>query len=290
MDLRAPVEVFTAAADLLRVAKGALLLRSHDEDSFVVWAYRGLDETTRHRLEFPRHKLPELVHNLGLASATDDKQRAAAIAPYLSNLESSMLGSALLLAFPETDPQALLLVLDSPYLTSTKAHVGLLLAAVGDPIVDALDNSAVRHLRTGSRHRQLNRRGFTQIVLQHIEATATGGHLVALDLQPVLDHLTKQHPEMDQFRGFQDLYTLVLRTLGGESFALRAPAQRIWVYVPAETSEDIDLLLAHLSAVIRTKFTLDPALKILTHQDVELDSTALQAQSQLDSILADVQD
>ncbi|TVR90443.1 MAG: hypothetical protein EA428_08450 [Spirochaetaceae bacterium] len=289
-DLRSPLEVFTATADLLRVNKGALLLRSHDEDSFVVWAQRGLDETSRHRLELPRQKLSELLQVLGLESSADAERKVTAIAPYLSNLESSMLSSALLLAFPESDPQALFLVLESPYLTGGETHVVLLLAAVGDPILDALDNQAVRHLRTNSRYRQLNRSSFVQQILEHIQEKGAGGHVISLDMQSVIDHLLKQHPELDRFRGIQDLQTLVSRIIGAEFLVLQAPARGLWIFVSSETTEDIELLIAHISEVIRTEFGLEPGLEVLNHTSVELESTTLQAQTQLDSILADVQD
>lgn len=288
LGLRSPVVVFTAAADLLRVNKGALLLRSHDVDSFVLWAFRGLDETTRHRLEFPRHMVPQLLREIGLESQSTHAQKVATISPYLSNLESSMLKSALLLPFPETDPQALFLILDSPYFTDEDSSMILLLAAVGEPIVDAVDNTAIRQLRAVSSARQLGRRSFVQRVLEHIQKAGHAGHLVGVKLQPMIDHLTQQHPELDRFRCFQDLSSLISKVIGTEFPALRDPSKGIWVYLPA--GKDVELLVAHLSELIRTRFSIQTKLDLLTHEDIELFASPEQAQTQLDSILADVQD
>jgi hypothetical protein len=290
-DLRSPVVAFSAAADLLRVSKGALLLRSHERDSFAVWAHRHLDETTRHRLEFPRHALPALIRDLGLESSANESQKIATLTPYLSNRESSMIRSPLLLALPDSDPQALLLILDSPYLTDEQATVVMLLAAVGDPIVDAVNNTAVQQLRSATHHPALSRSEFSQRILGHIQEGGTGGRVVTLNVQPMLSYMTHHHPEVDRFRCFQDLHTLIQRITGTEFLVgPHDPTQRVWIYIPAEAGEDTVLLVAHLSKVIRTKFTVESEVEVLTYHEVELHSTVLETQSQLDDILADVQD
>ncbi len=288
LDLRSPVVAFTAAADLLRVSKGALLLRSHDVDSFVVWAQRGLDETTRHRLEFPRQKISQLIRDMGLDSQLTQAQKIAAVSPYVSNLEASMLRSALLLSFPETEPQALFLILDSPYLTDEESSVVLLLAAVAEPIVDAVDNKMLRQLRAVSNVRQLSRKSFIHHVVEHVRHSDLAGHLVQVKVQPMIDYLTEQHPELDQFRCFQDLASLILQVIGTAFPALLDPSRRIWVHVPA--GNDIELLIGHLAEVVRARFTVPATFDVLTHEDTELFQTAEHVHTQLDSILADVQD
>lgn len=282
--------MFAAAADLLRIGKGALLLRSHDEDSFAVWAHRGLDETSRHRLEFPREKVPALVRELSLESQAAADQKIATVAPYLSNLESSMLTSALLIPFPETEAQALFLILDSPYLTDDQSSITLLLAAVGELIIDAVDNSAVRRLRAASSYRQLTRRDFCQRILRHIETSGYGGSLLGIHLQPGIEHMTQLHPELDGFRCFQDLCTLISQVVGTEILTLPEPAHSVWIYVPNDGPNDIGLLVEHLSQIIRSKFSIEAGVELLQHETVELFATATETESQLDSILANVQD
>lgn len=269
--LESPGRLFEQLVEHLRLRKAALLLPDHQSDRFLVWSALGIDKTTQQRMRPREEELAALFSAQGDEVLILTKKEFGSLAGYLSYRERDSLERAALFPFRHgRQTLAVLLILDSPYLSLDPSILRILLAALADMSGRLLFSNRDIPISRARKSVLFNRAE----IADTIERLATTGDgttvatVLRIDLAKARDKIIEENQLLDPYRVTQDIVTIISAFLASEGFAGLEDSDTVLVVLPGETQTDRDLLIHQLRHSLVTLFRELSEPPELSHEEV----------------------
>lgn len=179
----------------------------------------------------------------------DDEVRA--FAPYFSRREASQLEKLLLFPFvSDAGVQAVLVLLQTPYLERHGEFLRLILAAVGEPAAQVVQRQRLRYSDI-MRHAVVFKAAELQILTGRLAERAPRGiHLVRLDLADVVSQVATANEYLDPHRVWQDILRIVASLFASTGSVCDLGRRRLLICLHAALEDNLDLIVHHVGATI----------------------------------------
>jgi hypothetical protein len=234
----------------LQIGKGAILLPDYDENLFVPWASAGIDTTTLHRLRIPDEDIAAIKAR-GPSGIIWGKDEVRSFAPYFSRREASQLEKLLL--FPLVSGgvvQAVLLLLETPYLDHQSEFLRLILAAVGEPAAQVVQKQRLRYSDV-IRHAVVFKAIELPIVTERLtERAPRGVHLILLRLADIVSQVATANEHLDPYRVWQDILRIVASLFATSGTVCDLDRNQLLICLHGALEDDLELIVYHIGATI----------------------------------------
>jgi hypothetical protein len=248
--IQLPAHLFSSLVAALQIGKGALLLPDYDENLFVPWASTGIDTTTLHRLRIPDEDV-DAIQARGLSGIIWKDDEVRSFAPYFSRREASRLDKILLFPFVSAGTvQALLILLETPYLDQQSEFLRLILAAVGEPAALAIQKQRYRYLEV-IRHAVVFKGSEWPLVAERLTERAPRGiHLLLLRLADVVSQVATANEHLDPYRVWQDVLRIVASLFASTGTVCDFDQNQLLICLHGAIEDDLELIVYHIGATI----------------------------------------
>jgi hypothetical protein len=248
--IQLPAHLFSLLVETLQIGKGAILLPDYDENLFVPWASAGIDTTTLHRLRIPDEDIAAIKAR-GPSGIIWGKDEVRSFAPYFSRREASQLEKLLL--FPLVSGgvvQAVLLLLETPYLDHQSEFLRLILAAVGEPAAQVVQKQRLRYSDV-IRHAVVFKAIELPIVTERLtERAPRGVHLILLRLADIVSQVATANEHLDPYRVWQDILRIVASLFATSGTVCDLDRNQLLICLPGALEDDLELIVYHIGATI----------------------------------------
>jgi len=248
--IQLPSHLFSLMTTSLQIEKGAILLPDYDENLFVPWASTGLDATTLHRLRLPDSDVATIVGR-GPSGVIWEGDDVANLRPYFSRRESSQLEKVLLFAFvTEGDPQAVLMISDTPYFSRQIEFLRLILAAVGEPAARVIRKQRLRYMDI-IRHAVIFKADELPVVTGKLtERAPRSVHLIAMQLSDIVSQVASSNTHIDPYRVWQDLLRIVASLFASSGTVCDLDRNHMLISLHGSLEDDLELIVHHIALTI----------------------------------------
>ena len=248
--IQLPAHLFSLLVSTLQIGKGAILLPDYDENLFVPWASTGIDMTTLHRLRIPDEDV-EAIQARGPSGIIWENDEVRSFAPYFSRREASQLERILLFPFVSTGAvQAVLLLLETPYLDQHSEYLRLILAAVGEPAAKVVQKQRLRYSDV-IRHAVVFRANELPLVAERLtERAPREVHLILLRLADVVSQVATANEHLDPYRVWQDILRIVASLFASTGIVCDLDQNRLLICLHGTLEDDLELVVDQIGATI----------------------------------------